>query len=145
MPIQHLINQQVCAYTSNVQNHLYDNARKYLPTAIREHWRQIVDRNIIPTIDAEHDTFDDVYQKLEDSKIKGVGSKTLIETAAQICYDKDICPDDNCWCMCVNTPHKEYIVTELKQNRSFAAMAIWQKIDFLLKHSKALSETTQML
>lgn len=139
MPIQNVISQQVGMYTNSVRNLLFNNARKHLPTAIKDQWEQIVNGIIIPSINKTQDNFDDIYQKVENAKIKGVGTKTLIETAAKICYDNDICPDDSCWYMCINhTPRKSRLITELKRNERFLHLTNLQKIDFLLIYGAML-------
>lgn len=136
MPIQNVISQQVGTYTNNVRNTLFNNARKHLPTAIQDQWEQMVAGIVI---DTEHDSFDDIYQKVENAKIKGVGTKTLIETAARICYDNNICPDDNCWYMCINdTQRRAQLIIELKRNERFLHLTNLQKIDFLLIYCKIL-------
>lgn len=136
MPIQNVISQQVGTYTNNVQNTLFNNARKHLPTAIKNQWEQTVAGIVI---DAENDTFDDIYQKVENARIKGVGAKTLIETAAKICYDNDICPDDNCWYMCINeTPRGQRLIIELERNERFLHLTTLQKIEFLLIYGAIL-------
>lgn len=139
MPIQNIISQQVGTYTNNVQNTLFNNARKHLPISIQNQWEQTVNGVIIPSINMTQDNFDDIYQKVENAKIKGVGTKTLIETAAKICYDNDICPDDSCWYMCIShTPRKSLLITELKRNERFQHLTTLQKIEFLLIFGKVL-------
>lgn len=136
MPIQNVISQQAGTYTNNVQNTLFNNARKHLPIATQHQWEQTVAGLVI---DVENDTFDDIYQKVENAKIKGVGTKTLIETAAKICYDNNICPDDNCWYMCINdTQRRPQLIIELERNERFTSLTIWQKIDFLLIYGAML-------
>ena len=136
MPIQNIISQQVGTYTNNVQHTLFNNARKHLPTAIQDQWEQTVAGIVV---DTEHDSFDDIYQKVESAKNKGVGAKTLIETAAKICYDNDICPDDNCWYMCINeTPRRPHLIIELERNERFLYLTNLQKIDFLLIYGAML-------
>lgn len=139
MPIQNVISQQVGTYTNNVQNTLFNNARKHLPTAIQNQWEQIVNGIIIPSINKTQDNFDDIYQKVENARIKGVGTKTLIETAAKICYDNDICPDDSCWYMCINdTPRGQHLIIELERNERFLHLTTLLKIEFLLIFGKVL-------
>lgn len=141
MPIQNVISQQVGTYTNNVQNTLFNNARKHLPTAIQDQWEQTVAGLVI---DAEHDSFDDIYQKVENARIRGVGTKTLIETAAKICYDNDICPDDNCWYMCINkTPREQHLIIELERNERFLHLTTLLKIEFLLIFGKVLLNELQ--
>lgn len=138
MPIQNVISQQVGMYTNSVRNLLFNNARKHLPTATREQWEQTITNAIVPSIDMEHDTFDDIYQKVENARIWGVGTKTLIETAAKICYDNDICPDDNCWYMCINDTPRGRLIIEVERNERFLHLTNLQKIDFLLIYAAML-------
>ena len=97
---------------------------------VREQWEQIIKSHknqLSKTKD-----FNDLYEKLENLKIPGIGHESIVDTANRIADDYNIPIDDSCWaCHCLSAPRNtdlNTLIIALEQ----AELTPKQKIDFIL-------------
>ena len=111
------------------------------PKNIKNRWDEIIRQNnnqLSQSID-----FNDLYQKLETLKIKGIGTQRLIDTASRLAYDFDIPLDDSCWGLVVNNvsvikslgiPAQNIKDFFSRLSPEFEKLTNEQKIDFIIKY-----------
>lgn len=91
-----LADGEVNRYNNSEVLYLENRLRRYVKVDVWEEWNHIVNSNI-EELKASH-SFDELCEKLSNLKIKGIGSESIIATAAQLAYKyDDIVIDDSCW------------------------------------------------
>ncbi len=131
MCIQNFITQQVNAYNEILNLHY--NAERYLPRVIRQQWEQIINQSLPDILDRSN-TYDDLCQELENLRIKGIGGKTIVQTAAELWNRyKECSPDDSCWCCFQREfPKMRRILPFVLENDEFRRLSRMNQINFLL-------------
>lgn len=74
---------------------------KYTPNSIWTKWDNRLRRPDVLKQVSKANSFDEICEIIERYRIKGIGDRSIIHTAAHLAniYDKDI--DDNCWNRCL--------------------------------------------
>ena len=66
-----------------------DNLR-HVSNAIWDEWSRIISTNCNRL--SQSADFNELYERIEDLKIRGIGAQSMIETARQIAYKYHYCP-----------------------------------------------------
>ena len=124
------------------------NGLKHIPEDIWKQWDNIISQNRVWLSQAAD--FNDLYERIEDLRIPGVGERCLIETASQFVYnDLDFSPDDSCWCFLVDklsilktlgTPTRSIKEYFSRLSQDFSRLSDMQKIDFILKYQSKIRQ-----
>lgn len=118
---------------------------KLRKTVWRE-WQQIIAANIASI--AHSSSFDEVYEKVEQKKIKGIGASAMIETARQIADRYDIPLDDSCWPIIrqlpivkkIGIPTRDMKVFFGELSPKFLHLTNRQKLGFIFKYQNQINK-----
>lgn len=117
-----------------------------LRKTVWQQWQQIIAANIANISNAL--TFNEVYEKVEQKKIKGVGASAMIETARQIADRCDIPLDDSCWPIIRRLPIVKKIgipTRDIKEffgklSPQFLNLTNRQKLGFIFKYQNQINK-----
>lgn len=117
-----------------------------LRKTVWQQWQQIIAANLANISNAS--TFNEVYEKVEQKKIKGVGASAMIETARQIADRYDIPLDDSCWPIIRQLPIVKKIgipTRDIKEffgklSPQFLNLTNRQKLGFIFKYQNQINK-----
>lgn len=120
---------------------------KCISNNVKKQWEQIIDlhKNYL----SQSRDFNELYERIEDLKIKGIGERSLMETASQFAYRYDIPVDDSCWSFFMNnmsvlkslgTPTRSIKEYFSRLSPDFEKLSNRQKIDFIIKYQNKIRQ-----
>ena len=121
-----------------------DNLR-HVSNAIWDEWSRIISTNCNRL--SQSADFNELYERIEDLKIRGIGAQSMIETARQIAYKYDIPLDDSCWRVVVRkssiiallgVPARDIKSYFARLSSDFGQLTSQQKIDFIITYQNKI-------
>lgn len=117
-----------------------DNLR-HISNTIWNDWNHIISTHCNRL--SQSADFNELYERIEDLKIRGIGAQSMIETARQIAYKYDIPLDDSCWRVVVRkspiikllgAPARDIKSYFARLSPDFGQLTSQQKIDFIITY-----------